>query len=317
MDDAELSADIDTALYPDTPADAATIRHWWESQDLGWTFERFVALAPNGERVGLCWLRHQTWSADSERRGFINGDFLPAYRSPLHLDAMFEFIEGRAAADGAKVVLSDCRDDDRLALSLLAARGYREIQRSASFRIDLQGTKQRLRELAADARSRVAARGIRVIPLDRLDDPRKAEKLWRLTVQGWRDTRSFVPYTYSTLERFNAWLASPAFHPDRSWVAVSAEETVGVCIMSYQANARVDVAWLTTARSVRGAGVAHALRIEAFLQAAELGAAHILLGGVWAEWMDMRFLTSLSAVRTPATVQFARYLSIGKAHVGC
>jgi hypothetical protein len=148
LDDATFGADMATALRPDEPEDAASWRHWWESQDPDWTVERFV-VERDGHDIGLVDHNHAPWERLPKRYGRIRAEFLPGERSDAHLAAGFEFIEQRSRATGTAIYSTYVREDDEHLMRWAQARGYREERRSRAWELDLVARRAALETMAS------------------------------------------------------------------------------------------------------------------------------------------------------------------------
>ena len=75
------------------------------------------------------------------------------------------------------------------------------------------------------------------------------------------------------------WLRSPSMREDRFWIAREGEEIVGASVLGYPpVRGIVGTEWTATARSVRGRGIARALKCETLMQAIALGVDRVRTG---------------------------------------
>lgn len=73
-------------------------------------------------------------------------------------------------------------------------------------------------------------------------------------------------------EAFLSTLRAPGIREDRTWMARRGDDVVGVSMLEYpRVRGVVQTDWTGTARSVRGMGVARALKCETVMQAIALG----------------------------------------------
>ena len=271
LDDAAFVADVYTALWPDEPEDPALTRYWWEHPWDDGVWERYVA-DRDGRDVGFAAMGHPRWEQMPERWARLQADLAPDARSGERLDALVAFVERRARADGALRVSKWAREQDALQIGILADRGYREERRERFWELDLVGKRAPLAAMTDATRRRMREQGIEITTLDRVDDPEKYRRLWRMSEEASQDTPRTVPWTPTPFETFRAWLRNPALREDRAWVARVGHDIVGISVLAYPPGRGVVVTeWTGTARSVRGKGVARALKCETAMQAIALG----------------------------------------------
>ncbi len=271
LDDAPFIADLFTAVRPDDPVDPVLLRHQWVSQPTDDTNERFIALV-KGRPLGFAANLHPAWEKLPERYGRVKAELHPEVRTRVLLDRLYELIEGRSLADGTRTFVERGWEDDALRLDVLGRRGYEEKRRERFWELDLVANRERLGAMAEASRARTRAGGIEIATLDRIADPEKYRKLWRMSEEAERDIPTTVPHVVWPLEAFLAFLRSPGLHEERIWVARVGDEVVGVSMLSYPpVRGVVETEWTATARSVRGRGVARALKCATLLQAIALG----------------------------------------------
>lgn len=271
LDDAVFVADMLTALWPSEPEDPVLTRYWWEHPWDAGTYERYVAVRA-GTDVGFVGMGHPPWDAMPERYARLQADLARGSRSRERLDGLLTFAEGRALAAGALRVTKWAREHDQLQIDLLGARGYRGERRERFWELDLRERRGALEAMAAASREYMRAQGIEVTTLDRVNDPEKYRRLWQMSEEASQDTPRTVPWTPTPFATFEAWLRNPAVREDRAWVARIGDEIVGVSLLAYPpVRGVVQTEWTGTARSVRGRGVARALKCETVMEAIALG----------------------------------------------
>lgn len=275
LDDAAFAADMYTALSPDDPEDPVLWRHWWATADPTSTIERYVAL--QGDRpAGITQMTHAAWEKMPERYARVVADVLPELRTAQRLGALLAFAEERAVREGALRAASWGWEWDRPMLDVLASRGYREERRSRFWELDLVADRARLEEMARASRERMKAEGIRVLTVAEDTDPDKYRKIWRMSEEASQDIPRTVPHVEEPFEVFLKWFESPGLREDRTWIARDGDAVVGVSVLSYPpVRGIVTTDWTGTARSVRGKGVARALKCETVMQAIALGVGRV------------------------------------------
>jgi len=271
LDDASFDADLETALRPDDPADPVVTRHWRKIEAADNVVERWVA-EQGGRSVGIAFHRQAAGEQMPERFGRVAGDLLPGIRTPARIDALLAFVEERSRADGTKTFTAWTWEDDGMRLDVLRARGFTEERRERFWELDLVANKDRIEQMADESRARMRTEGIEILTLARDTDPEKYRKLWRMSNEAEHDIPTTVPHTDTTWEVFEEWQRSPGLREDRQWIAREGDDIVGVSQLSYPpTRGIVETDWTGTARTVRGRGVARALKVETVMQAIVLG----------------------------------------------
>lgn len=271
LDDAAFAADLYTALQPDDPEDPVLWRHWWSNVDPTATYARFIALR-DGRPVGLAGMMHSAWDKMPERYARIMGDVLPELRTPERLGAIYAFGEGCARTDGALRGTSWAWEWDGPRVDVLTSRGYREERRERFWELDLAANKAKLEQMARASRERMREQGIRILTVADERDPEKYRKIWRMSEEASQDVPTTVPHVPTPLDVFVRWFASPGVWEDRMWIARVGGDIVGISALAFPpVRGVVQTDWTGTARSVRGKGVARALKCETLMQAIALG----------------------------------------------
>jgi hypothetical protein len=273
LDDAALVADVDSELHPDDLEDPKMLRHWWSMMDSdeGHRVERWIATR-DGAPVGYARWDHPVWEKMPERFNRIGAELVPAIRTPDGLSALYELLEGRSRDEGARKVATWTWEPDELRLGMLRSRGYREERRERFWELDLVTERERIAKMAAESRERMRREGIRIVTLDRDDDPRKWEKLKRMSDEAELDVPTTVPHVLVDMAEWLKWFDSPGLRQDRIWIARDGDDIVGISMLSYPpVRGVVQTDWTGTARTVRGRGVARALKCETLMQAIALG----------------------------------------------
>ncbi|HJW48798.1 MAG TPA: GNAT family N-acetyltransferase, partial [Candidatus Limnocylindria bacterium] len=203
----------------------------------------------------------------------------PAHRERATLDAMLAEMERRLLADGARRVAVRANEDDEVRLAAIAGRGFREDRRGKRWLLDLAENRERIAAMADQCRQRARAEGVRLLTLDHDDDPEKYRKLWRMNEEATRDVPTTLPNVEESFEDTMRWLRSPSMREDRFWIAREGDEIVGASVLGYPpVRGIVGTEWTATARSVRGRGIARALKCETLMQAIALGVDRVRTG---------------------------------------
>lgn len=306
LDDAAFAADLYTALYPDDPEDPVLWRHWWASEDPSWTHERWVVRL--GEReAGFAFHRHAPWEKMPQRFSRVGAHLLPQVRTAERIGALYEAVEERAREDGALRYVAWAWEHDRLLLDALAARGYREERRERFWELDLAKHRERLAAMTEASRAKMGEQGIRILTMAEDDDPQKHRKLWRTSEEADQDVPTTVPHVPKPFEQFMKWFSSPGVREDRMWIARVGDDIVGVSALSYPpVRGVVSTDWTATARSVRGKGVARALKCETLMQAIALGVDRVRTDNDGQNAPILHINATMGYERRPDMIQYIR-----------
>ncbi|CAN5151368.1 hypothetical protein BH18CHL2_BH18CHL2_05980 [soil metagenome] len=277
LDDAAVAADVMSALDPDDPVDPLINRYQWKTAP-PWPRERFV-LEAAGRPVGFAFHAHVPWEEMPERFAFVGAFLAPGDETRDRADAACDLVEGRSREDGASTCSVGVRETQASVLETLSRRGYREELRGKLWELDLAANREKLAAMAEASRGRMRDGGIAIHALSEEADPEAEPKLWRLVVDSVRDIPTTVPIVMPPFEQWRKWLSKPGVHRDRVWIARQDEEIVGLSVLSYPpVRGNVWTDYTGTARSVRGRGVARALKLETVLQAFGVGVARVRTG---------------------------------------
>jgi GNAT superfamily N-acetyltransferase len=276
--DGAFAADVETALWPDSPRDPVVYKYWWSQPDEHIEIARFVAR--RGDRdIGYATTQHARWDMQPERHAWVAGDLLPTERSAAILDAVLAAMEERAIADGARILGTGAYEGDEVRIETILRRGYKEDRRSRRWELDLIANRERLLAMTERSRARMREEGVRLLTLADDDDPAVIEKVWRLSEEAGDDVPTTVPRVPESMEAYVRWANAPEVHKDRFWIARVGGEVVGVSVLAYPpVRGIVGTNWTATARSVRGRGVARALKCETVAQAIALGVDRVRTG---------------------------------------
>lgn len=273
---AAFAADVMTAITPSSPWDPVSLEYWWSQPDEFMTFARFVVLR-GGRLVGFAQFEHALWGIQADRYAFISGDLLPAERNAL--DALLAATEERAVADGAKILRARANQDDPFRIETILGRGYREDRLHKRWELDLVANRASLLAMTEESRARMRAEGVEMLTLAQDRDSDVIKKVWQLSEEAGDDVPTTVPRVPEAMDAYVRWIGAPEIHRDRFWIARIGDEVVGVSLLGYPpVRGIVGTEWTATARSVRGRGVARALKCETVAQAIALGVDRVRTG---------------------------------------
>lgn len=278
LDDASFVADVATAVTPARPADPIVERYDWEQPWRTWVVARWIVLT-DGRPSGYATHSHPRWDLVNERYGTVAADLLPAERTRAHLDRALAEMEQRSSADGTRTLRVRANEDDPLKIETVLGRGYREDRRGRRWELDLVAERERILEMTERTRAQMRRQDVRLLMLADDPDPDKHVKVWRLSEEATFDVPTTAPHAPEPFEDHLRWVRSPGMRDDRFWIARIGEDIVGCSVLSYPpVRGLVGTEWTATARSVRGQGIARAVKCETLAQAIALGVTRVRTG---------------------------------------
>ena len=304
--DGAFAADVDTAVRPSGPRDPMTYEYWWAQPDENRVIARFVAT--RGERrIGYAIAEHPRWDLQPERYGTVDGNLLPSDRTQANLDTVFAAMEERVVADGAKILSAYAYENDALRIETLLARAYKEGRRFRRWELDLVANREKLLAIPEESRSRMKNEGVRMVTLAADNDVNVIEKIWRLSEEAGDDVPTTEPRVPEEMASYSRWVNAPEIHRDRFWIARVGDDVVGVSVLGYPpVRGVVGTEWTATARSVRGRGIARALKCETLAQAIALGVDRVRTGNDAANDPILHINETMGYRLIPGGMQFLR-----------
>lgn len=276
--DAAFYADVHTAVRPSAPVDPHIVRYDWEQPGDTWIEQRFVVVS-GGAPIGVATCAHPSWDKSEKRWGSIGAELLPDQRDATRTSAVIGEMERRLAADGARTLAVRAHEDDTMRIDAILTRGYTEDRRSKRWELDLVANRERIARMTGETRARMLGQGVRLVTLADDDDPEKARKIWRLSVEADEDVPSTLPPVEETLDDYLRWFKAPDIRADRFWLAREGNDIAGLSVLSYPpVRGVVGTAWTATARRARGRGIARAVKCETLTQAVALGVDRVRTG---------------------------------------
>jgi len=274
--DAVRVADLETARTPDEPRDPEMLRFRWASPPAGEVFTRTLA-ERDGSVIALLYAAHMAWKQMPKR--FVSLRFIlhPKIWTDAHYEQLVDVGEAWVRAEGGEIGVARVRENIKNEIQILERRGYREVRRGRQWELDLTAHRGRLLAGAEEGRERMRNQGVRVLTLDRDTDPDRLTKLYEMSTKGERDIPTTVPMHAMSYEEWrHLWFDNPGTRADRFWIAREGDAIVGLSAIEYPPTRGVPwTAFTTTARSVRGRGIARALKYETIAQAIALGVERI------------------------------------------
>lgn len=277
LDDAATVADIQTAIDPDDPSDPEVIRYQWKTAP-PWPRERFL-FELDGRPVGFAYHAHAPWEEMPQRYGWVGAYLHPAEHTRERAMAGWDLVEDRSRTDGTRIFAVWAFEKQTELIALLLERGYRAERRGKGWELDLVSGRERLERMAEESRERMRHEGITVLTLAADADPEAERKLWQVVQESLQDVPTTMPVVPVQFEQWRKWLSKPGVTRDAVWLAREGDAIVGVSVLSYPpVRGNVWTDYTGTSRSVRGRGVARALKLETVMQAIERGVPRVRTG---------------------------------------
>ncbi|HEX2680674.1 MAG TPA: GNAT family N-acetyltransferase [Candidatus Dormibacteraeota bacterium] len=277
LDDARLVADLETRAEPDDPHDADLLRHRWSMTDRFDFAMREIALE-DGEAIAFVGARHEPWDSADVRFGTIRLTLRDDAWSKKEFTALVRDGEAWLRGEGAKTAIMRLREHSQKQLAAVKDLGYREVRRGRNSELDLVERRQHIEAALNQCRARMKSIGVRLMTLSDDDDPDKLDKLYRMLVEAEGDIPTSSSWRVLGFDEWrHFWFDNPGISEDRLWTAHEGDATVGMTAIEYPVERGVPYTAMTgTARSVRGRGIAKALKYEAMHQAIALGFTRVM-----------------------------------------
>ena len=271
LDDAELASDVMTESYPALAQDPELTRLRWKHARRGFAYGRYLAVRSERPFAFLAWV-HGPWEEVEDRHCEVE-----AWIGRKEIDRelvvrMFGWVSDRAVAEGSRILLAYCAEDELEMLEGLGDLGFRRERVERVWELDLAEHGARLTREAAEAREHMSAAGIRYTVLADWRDPdrtRKLHELNELTVHDVPHTLTIVP---EALEDFEKRITTPDRPHDRYWIALEGDTPVALSYLKFPpVRGAVWTGYTCTHPDHRGRGLARAIKLQTLAQAVQLG----------------------------------------------
>ena len=151
------------------------------------------------------------------------------------------------------------------------------------------------------------AEGVELLTLADDHDPDVVKKVWLLSEEAGDDVPTTMPRIPEAMESYVRWTHAPEIHRDRFWIARVHDQVVGVSVLGYPpVRGVVGTEWTATARSVRGRGIARALKCETLAQAIALGVDRVRTGNDEANVPILHINETMGYRLGPSTIGYLR-----------
>jgi GNAT superfamily N-acetyltransferase len=276
MADAAKVADLETARNPDEPRDSAMLHFWWSVNPPDEVFTRMIA-ERDGAAQAYVYTAHMPWDKNEQRFGSLRAVLHPDIWNDTLFESLLETAESWLVAEGGAIAVARARQSFERDLHVLTLRGYKEVRQARMWQLDLVAGRERLLAGAVRARQHMAEEGIVLLTLDQDEDPDRLIKLYELCIEAEQDIPTTMPIPVLAYDEWHhLWFENPGIRVDRVWIAREGEAVVGLSAIEYPPTRGNPWTALTaTSRSVRGRGIARALKYETVAQAIAFGATRI------------------------------------------
>jgi RimJ/RimL family protein N-acetyltransferase len=271
LHDAELAADLMTASYPSMSQDPMITRMRWERPKRGFAYGRFIAERSGTPIAFLDWV-HGPWEQVEDGHCEVSVYLDRAATDQDMLVEMFTWIGERAEAEGSRLLLAYCGEDEPEMLAALAALDYRPERTERAWELDLKTHGDRLVAEAVEARDAMTVAGIRPTTVAAWSDPDYVRKLHALMERTIQDVPHTLTIVRETLEDFGKRISMPDRPHDRFWIALDGDRPVAMSFLRFPP-VRGDVwtGYTCTDPGYRGRGLARGIKLQTLAQAVELG----------------------------------------------
>lgn len=308
LDDATFWSDVHTAAHPHRPQDPLVRRYSWEHPARLWRSARYI-LWRGGKRIGVASWQHPEWEHAEQRFAEIGGELLPAMRDAATLSELNTRMERETVAEGAAIAQARVNEDDPIRIEVVLSLGYREDRRGRRWELDLIEARERILAMTGASRQKMRDEGISMLTLADDPDPDVVRKVWKLSVEAEKDEPKSLGEVDEALEDYVEWFDAPEMRRDRVWLARERGDVVGISCLGYPpVRGIVGTEWTATARSVRGRGIARALKCETLAQAIALGVDRVRTGNDAANDPILHINESMGYRPIPGAINFLKEL---------
>ena len=272
LDDVQMVADLEAAREPEDPRDPKMLRHWWTREPVNKVVTRLVA-ERNGAAVAFVAAGHDDWKVMPTRFGWIRPVLSQDVWSESGFLQLVETGEAWLRSEGAVLAVIRIREDFKDELEAVSRRGYREVRRQRISELDIVAGRDRLLAGAEQSRQRMRDVGVTLLTLSEDKDPERMSKLYELCTASEQDIPTSVPIRTMPFDEWrHDWMEDPGVREDRFHIAREGDAIVGMSLIGYPPVRGIPWTFYTgTLSSVRGRGIARALKYATVAQAIDLG----------------------------------------------
>ncbi len=272
LDDAAIVADLESLRDPLEPRDPVLLRHWWlMSDELEKTMRRVDVR--EGKAVAYVAASHEMWNEDEKRFGIVR----PLLRNDVWEQSVYAQLvklgEDWLRSEGATTAVARVREDMKQDITALGEFGYGEDRRMRTSELDLVARRDEIMATLEETRRHMKQQGVQLHPLSEDTDAERYRKLYEMMIESEKDIPTTVPWRELSFEEWRRfWFDNPAIQEDRFWIAREDDAIVGTSVLDSPVVRGIPwTAYTGTSRSVRGRGIARALKYESMAQAIDAG----------------------------------------------
>ena len=251
-------------------------RFWWNADPADEVRTRSIA-EQDGIAVAYVMARHAAWVEGVKRFGWMRIIVHPKLWTRSRHEQLIENAESWLRGEGGDIAVATIGEKLEHELRVFEGRGYYEVRRGRQWELDLVGNRERLLAGATLSRGRMDKQGVRMLTADSDVGPNRLAQLYEVWHAAERDVPTTVPSRVVPYDEwYHWWFENPGIRPDRLWIAREGDAIVGLSAIEYPPVRGFPwTAFTGTAPSVRGRGIARALKYETVAQAITLGVERI------------------------------------------
>jgi len=272
LDDARKVADLETTLDSSEPSDPARRLHWWRMTDELEKGMRKIA-ERGGKAIAYTSASHERWEPEQKHFGTVRVMLSHDSWSDGAYGHLVGVAEDWLRGEGAVVAVARIREDFAREMAAIQQLGYRENRRMRMSELDLTRNCDRLLATRDECRHRMREQGVRMHVLSDDPDPDTLHKLYEMVIASEKDIPTTVPWRELSFDEWKVfWFSNPVIRDDWFWIAREGDAVVGTSVLDLPVERGLPwTAYTGTSRSVRGRGIARALKYESICQALEAG----------------------------------------------
>lgn len=264
-DDVVFAAAVVSAADPDHPRLPTELLEQWANTEKGCAVRRFVVQEDGLDRGWISLVQPRDQGGQEAELNLL---IPPAYNH--RLPAALAFGEAQARQMDAPVLICKVREDSVYAVDLLRSAGWTEERKERFWRLDLDASADRIRDLWRAGLSRLRGTDVVITTAAELGGEAFFPRLHAVENASAADIPRSVDYVPQSYEAWAAWMQPPTVLPERVWVAVLQDEPIGYSFLDYQPS-QVTTGYTGVLREHRGRGLARALKLSTLVQAIDLG----------------------------------------------
>ncbi len=267
-----IVADLDSTFDAEDPRDPEMLRFWWTRSDQDQVTMRRVA-ERDGGAVAFVGAGHDRWEENPKRYGWLQPRLLHDLWSEKEFARLVGVGESWLRSEGGAIAVTRMREDFAKEQGALGRLGYAEVRRQNISELDLVAGREKLLETARDLRRSMRDQGVALLTLDQDMDAESLRKLYDMAIAAEKDIPTTMPWRTENFEEWQrSWFDHPGVRKDRFWIAREGEAIVAMSVLEFPVKRGLPWTMFSgTAPSVRGRGIARALKHESVVQAAGLG----------------------------------------------